>query len=133
MPIIAGQSGNTGVQTLTIITRELALSSIGANEAGRDLLKEVSMGLINGAAIGAITGLIAFIRRGDLVLALIVVAAKIGSNLVAALTGVPIPLVLKSIHLHPALASGVMLTTLTDVCGMLFLFGLSLLLLPALL
>ena len=98
MPIIAGQSGNTGVQTLTIITRELALGGIRANEAGRALFKEVSMGLINGAAIGAITGLIAFMWRGDAVLALVVAAAIVGSMLVAALTGVLTPRVLKSLR-----------------------------------
>ena len=98
MPIIAGQSGNTGVQTLTIIARELALGGIRANEAGRALFKEVSMGLINGAAIGAITGLIAFMWRGDAVLALVVAAAIVGSMLVAALTGVLTPRVLKSLR-----------------------------------
>ena len=98
MPIIAGQSGNTGVQTLTIITRELALGGIRTNEAGRALFKEVLMGLINGAAIGAITGLIAFMWRGDAVLALVVAAAIVGSMLVAALTGVLTPRVLKSLR-----------------------------------
>ena len=72
MPIIACQSGNTGVQTLTMITRELALSGIRVTEAGRALFKAVSMGLINGTAIGAITGLLAFIWRGDGVLASVV-------------------------------------------------------------
>ena len=74
-----------------------------------------------------------WIWRENAILALVVAVAIVGSTLVAGLAGVLITLALKSLRLDPALASGVILTTFTDVCGILLLFGLSLIFLPVLL
>jgi magnesium transporter len=125
LPIVAGQGGNAGVQTLTIIIRDLALGEISAGDGRRALFKELMLGLMNGLAIGLVVGLGGYFWKGDWRLGLIVGLAMLLNMLAAALSGVLIPYGLKAIRVDPALASSIFLTTVTDVAGFFFFLGLA--------
>ncbi len=125
LPIIAGQGGNAGMQTLTIIIRDLALGELNLGDGRRAILKELSLGLVNGIAIGAAVGIAGFLWKGDATLGFIIGIAMILNQLTAALAGVMIPLTLKWLRIDPALASSIFLTTLTDIGGFFFFLWLA--------
>ena len=125
LPIVAGQGGNAGMQTLTVIIRDLALGEITPGDGRRALVKEIILGLLNGLAIGLVVGLVGWWWQGSLLLGLVAGAAMFLNLLAAAASGVLIPLGLKSLRLDPALASGIFLTTVTDVAGFFFFLGLA--------
>ncbi len=125
LPIVAGQGGNAGAQTLTIIIRDLALGEIGVEDGRKALIKEVILGLINGVAIGVVVGLIGWWWKGSAVLGAVVGAAMVLNMLAAALSGVMIPYSLKALKIDPALASSIFVTTVTDVAGFFFFLGLA--------
>ncbi len=124
LPVIAGQGGNAGIQTLTVIVRDLALGELSRGDGLRALGKELLLGLINGAAVGVLVGLIGWLWKGSALLGLIACLALILNQLSAALAGVAIPLGLKALRIDPALASSIFLTTVTDVAGFFFFLGL---------
>jgi len=123
IPIIAGQGGNAATQTLTIIVRSLALGEISFKNAKKALFKEVSLAVINGFVIAIIAGAVAFLWKGDLWLGVILAVAMFLTMVVAGLSGAVVPLALKLLRIDPALASTVVVTTITDICGFLFLLG----------
>ena len=125
LPIVAGQGGNAGMQTLTVIIRDLALGELAPGDGRRALAKELTLGLLNGLAIGLVVGLIGWWWKGSPVLGLVAGAAMVLNQLAAAMSGVLIPLGLKSLRLDPALASSIFLTTVTDVAGFFFFLGLA--------
>jgi magnesium transporter len=125
LPIVAGQGGNAGVQTLTIIIRDLALGEISMQDGRRALAKELTLGLMNGLAIGVVVGLGGYFWKGDWRLGLIVGLAMVLNMLAASLSGVLIPYSLKAMKIDPALASSIFLTTVTDVAGFFFFLGLA--------
>jgi magnesium transporter len=125
LPIIAGQGGNAGMQTLTVIIRDLALGELSPGEGRKALLKEVTLGLINGLAIGAVVGVIGYLWKGSVALGFVAGAAMLLNQLAAAMSGVVIPLGLRLIRVDPALASSIFLTTVTDVAGFFFFMGLA--------
>jgi magnesium transporter len=125
LPIVAGQGGNAGVQTLTIIIRDLALGEISAGDGRRALAKELMLGLMNGLSIGVVVGLGGYLWKGDWRLGLVVGIAMVLNMIAAALSGVLIPYGLKAIKIDPALASSIFLTTVTDVAGFFFFLGLA--------
>lgn len=125
LPIVAGQGGNAGMQTLTVIIRDLALGELAPGDGRRALIKEIILGLLNGLAIGVVVGLIGWWWKGSVTLGLVAGAAMVLNQLAAALSGVLIPLGLKSLRLDPALASSIFLTTVTDVAGFFFFLGLA--------
>lgn len=125
LPIVAGQGGNAGMQTLTIIIRDLALGEITPGDGRRALIKEIILGLLNGLAIGVAVGLIGWWWKGSATLGLVAGVAMLLNQLAAAASGVLIPLGLKSLRLDPALASSIFLTTVTDVAGFFFFLGLA--------
>jgi len=125
LPIIAGQGGNAGMQTLTVIIRDLALGELAPGDGRRALIKEIILGLINGLAVGLVVGLIGWWWQGSLTLGLVAGAAMLLNQLAAAASGVLIPLGLKAFRLDPALASSIFLTTVTDVAGFFFFLGLA--------
>ncbi len=125
LPIVAGQGGNAGVQTLTIIIRDLALGEISTGDGRRALTKELILGLLNGLAIGLVVGLGGYLWKGDWRLGLIVGIAMLLNMVAAALSGVLIPYGLKAIKVDPALASSIFLTTVTDVAGFFIFLGLA--------
>ncbi len=127
LPVIAGQGGNAGMQTITVIVRDLALGEISAGDGRRALFKEIMLALVNGVAVGVVVGLIGWWWKGSLVLGLVAFAALVLNQLSAALAGVAIPFGLKALRVDPALASSIFVTTVTDVAGFFFFLGLGLL------
>lgn len=124
LPVVAGQGGNAGMQTLTVIIRDMALGELSPGDGRRALIKEVTLGLINGLAVGLVVGAVGFLWKGNLTLGLVAGTAMLLNQLAAALSGVLIPFGLKWIKVDPALASSILLTTVTDVMGFFFFLGL---------
>lgn len=127
MPVIAGQGGNAGMQTVTIVTRGIALGEVPPGKGGRLLGKELLLGLGNGLAVGAMAGGVAWAWRGSPFLGLVVSLAMLGNMVVAGMTGALIPLTLRALRVDPALGSSIFLTTVTDCLGFLLLLGLAVL------
>jgi magnesium transporter len=125
MPIVAGMGGNMGTQTLTVITRGLALGELQFSSGLRAILKEVGVGSVVGAISGLLAGLIAYLWLGNPVLGLVLFLAMMANLAVAGLAGAAIPLALKAIGLDPALGSGVIVTAFTDCFGFLCFLGLA--------
>jgi len=125
LPVIAGQGGNAGLQTLTVVIRDLALGELSPSEGARALAKELMVAVANGLAIGIVVGAMGYWWKGSAALGLVAGAAMLLTQLVAALAGVLIPLGLKRLHVDPALASSIFLTTVTDVGGFFFFLGLA--------
>jgi magnesium transporter len=119
LPIISDMSGCSGSQAVAVTIRELALGLVRPFEVGRVLAKEISIGLINGAALGLLIALVAWLYRGDPWLSLVVGSALAVNTVVAVSIGGAVPLVLRRFGFDPALASGPILTTITDMCGFL--------------
>jgi magnesium transporter len=128
MPIIAGMGGNAGIQTLTLIVRSIALGEISLRDSWRTLGRELVVGLINGVCFGVVVGLLGLIWQGMPILGLVAGVAMMANMLAAATAGTLVPLVLRRIGADPALASGVIVTTFTDVTGYLSFLGLATLL-----
>lgn len=125
MPIVAGMGGNAGSQTLSIVIRSIALGEVDIRKDWKFVFSEISLGLINGAIIGLITGLILYIRYNNYFLSLIIFAAMIVNLVIAGLFGFLVPLVLKKLKLDPAVSSSIFLTTATDVGGFFVFLGLA--------
>lgn len=129
MPVIAGQGGNAGSQTVTVVVRGMALGELSAGYGRRVLVKELTLGAINGMIIGALVAIVASLWQGDAALGLVVAASMVLTLVTAGVAGAVVPLGLRMIGADPALASTVVLTTVTDIFGFLYLLGLGTLLL----
>ena len=130
LPIIAGQGGNAGTQTLTVIIRGMATGEISPGDGKKALIKELVLGLLNGLAIGLVVGLLCLIWKGSFVLGAVVAVAMVLNMLAAALSGVLVPYGLRAFKIDPALASSIIVTTVTDVAGFFFFLGLATLVIP---
>lgn len=128
LPLVSGEGGNAGSQTATVIVRGIALGEVDERNGWRALSKELPAALINGLVIGLGTGLVIYLWKSEWVLALAIVLAMTLNFLVAALTGVVVPLGLKVIKVDPALASAAFVTGVTDTLGFLFFLGIATLL-----
>ncbi|MEP1095682.1 MAG: magnesium transporter [Cyclobacteriaceae bacterium] len=117
LPIISDMSGCSGNQAVAVSLRELALGVVKPFELRRVWFQEISVGIINGLALGGLLGLVAWLWQGNFYLGL-VVGAALGLNTILAVSiGGTVPLLLKKMKLDPALASGPILTTVTDMFG----------------
>jgi magnesium transporter len=125
LPIVAGQAGNGGAQSLAVVMRGLVMREISMRDFPKLLWKEMLLGLINGIAIGIVTAAIAYIWKGDPTLGLVVCLAMIINLIIAGLSGAVIPIGLKSFGLDPAQSSMIILTTVTDVVGFFVFLGLA--------
>jgi magnesium transporter len=125
LPIISDMSGCSGNQAVAVSMRELSLGLVRPKEVMRVWLKEVSVGLINGVILGMLLGLVAWGWRGNPTLGIVVGAALALNTIVAVSIGGSVPLILKGLGVDPALASGPILTTVTDICGFFFALGLA--------
>ena len=125
MPIVASMGGIAGSQTLTIVIRAIALGRLGSSNARRLLLKELFVGILNGLIWAVIVGGISILWFDNDQLGIILGVAMLANLIVAALAGASIPLALKKFGVDPALAGGVLLTTVTDVIGFLAFLGLA--------
>ncbi|AVP96361.1 magnesium transporter [Ahniella affigens] len=124
MPVVASMGGIAGTQTLTLIVRGMALGQVSASNAMALLSKEMMVGGFNGVIWAIVVGASAGLWFGDLRLALVIAAAIAINLLAAAASGVMIPLLLRRLDIDPALAGGVVLTTVTDCIGFLAFLGL---------
>ncbi|MBC8013590.1 MAG: magnesium transporter [Methyloceanibacter sp.] len=125
MPIVASMGGNAGTQTMTVAVRAIATQDLGSVNALRVILRETAVGLLNGLVFAAIVGVIVYFWFGSGPLGLVIAAAMIVNLIVAALAGIMIPLTLDSLDIDPAVASGVFVTTVTDVVGFFAFLGLA--------
>ena len=125
LPIVAGQGGNAGAQTLTVIIREMALGEMTVGDGRKALIKETILGVLNGIAIGLLVGVIGWFWKGNVILGVVVGIAMLLNMVAAALSGVLVPYTLKALRIDPALASSIMVTTVTDVAGFFFFLGLA--------
>lgn len=132
MSIVSGMGGNAGSQTLSIVIRSIALGEIQLKKSWRLVFKEILLGIINGAGVGIVTGILMYIKYGNIYLGLIIFAAMVINIAIAGIFGFLIPLFLKAINVDPALASTIFLTTATDVGGFFVFLGLAQLFLPLL-
>ena len=124
MPIVASMGGNAGTQTLTVAVRSLALREITRANALRVIGKEFAVGAINGLIFAAIIGTIASYWFNLPLLGLVIAAAMILNLIIACLSGILIPLILDKTGIDPAIASTVVLTTITDIFGFFTFLGL---------
>ncbi len=123
LPIISDMSGCSGNQAVAVSMRELSLGLVGPKEVFRVWMKEVSVGLINGFCLGIFVALLATVWQGNAWLGLVVGIAMMVNTVIAVSIGGTLPLVMKRFNLDPALASGPILTTVTDMCGFFIVLG----------
>jgi len=132
LPIISDMSGCSGNQAVAVSIRELTLGLVRPKELLRVLTKESSIGIINGLVLGCLLGAAALLWKGNPYLGLIVGAALAANTFVAVSFGGLVPLILRGMRTDPALASGPLLTTVTDMCGFFFVLSFASFMLPRL-
>ena len=125
LPVVASMGGIAGSQTLTIVVRGMAVGQIGGANARPLLLKELAVGLMNGVVWAAVVAIAAGFWFSSVALGAVLGAAMIINLVTAAFAGSLIPLILKRLKVDPALAGGVVLTTVTDVVGFAAFLGLA--------
>ncbi len=125
MPIVASMGGNAGTQTLTVAVRALAIKELNTSNALKIISKETFIGGINGIIFALIISLVSMYWFQDLMLGIIIGLAMVLNLIVAGFAGILIPITLDKLKIDPALASGVILTTITDVFGFLSFLGLA--------
>lgn len=123
LPIIAGQGGNAGAQSLAVVMRGLVLREIPARKIRRLILKEVWIGMVNGLVIGVVTAVAAWAWQGNPYLGLVVGLGMLVNLTLAGFSGAAIPITMKAIGLDPAQCSNIILTTITDVMGFFSFLG----------
>ncbi len=125
LPVVAGQGGIGGTQTLTLIVRAMALGELVGMRARRLLTRELILGLIHGVWLGVLVAVIAALWKQNLGLALVLGMAMLGNMAMAGVVGAGVPLLLRRIGIDPAVASAVAVTTVTDVFGFLLFLGIA--------
>lgn len=131
-PIVAGVSGSAGTQTLTVTVRGLALGELDPRDGLRALVRETFIGLANGITVGGLIALIALLWKGTPMLGVVVGLATLLNMLGAGIAGALIPLIMQALRIDPALASPILVTTITDSCGYFIYLGLATLVLTRL-
>ena len=130
MTIVSGMGGNAGTQTMSVMVRELSNGDVDFKENWKSFVKEIFLGVVDGAATGLVTGIIVSLVYGNAFLGLIIFLAMIGNLMVSGIFGFLVPLILDKLHADPALASSIFVTTATDVLGFFIFLGLADLFLP---
>ena len=125
MPIVASMGGIAGTQTLTVLVRGIAMGQVGKNNQTWLLTREVTIGFLNGILWAAVVAVAASLWFDDWHIGLIIAAAMMINLVTAAFTGAALPLLLTRFNIDPALAGGVILTTVTDVVGFVAFLGLA--------
>jgi magnesium transporter len=125
MPIVASMGGIAGTQTLTLAVRGIALGQLSGQNAPSLVARELAVGVINGLIWAAVVAGVAWVWFGSPGIAAIIAAAMVINLVMAALSGAVLPVVLERVGIDPALAGGVILTTVTDVTGFLAFLGLA--------
>jgi magnesium transporter len=132
MPVVAGMGGNGGIQSLTVITRGIALGELEFSTGLRSALKELAVGLALGALTGCLSAGVAFAALGSPWIGLALFLAMVVTLAVAGLMGAAVPLALKALGHDPALGAGVIVTTFTDVFAFFSFLGIATLMLDRL-
>lgn len=130
LPIISDMSGCSGNQAVAVTMRELMLGLAKPAHVFRVLSKEATVGVFNGIVLGLMLGALAWLWKGNPALGLVVGAALALNTIVAVCLGGVIPLLLRKLNQDPALASGPILTTMTDMCGFFLVLSFAQLALP---
>jgi len=125
LPVVAGQSGNTGSQALAVTMRGLALREIRVGQWLKVARKEVAVGFFNGVAVAATTAIIVYFWADSFGLSIVIGVSMVFSMVIAGFSGAVIPMLLKSIGQDPAQSSSIILTTVTDIVGFLSFLGLA--------
>lgn len=123
--IVSGVSGNTGTQSLTVVTRGLAIGDFNFTTYMKAILKEVSVGGIMGIIVGICSGALVYFWKGNPIVAVIICFTMILNSIMATLLGCVIPLCLKRLKIDPASGSGVLLTFITDSFGFFTFLGIA--------
>ena len=123
MPIVASMGGNAGMQTLAVTIRTIATNELTKNNFSQNIIKEFSIGILNGIIFAIISAIVVQLWFNDTTLSLIISISMILNMIVAGLFGILVPVSLKKINIDPALASSVFVTTITDVIGFLSFLG----------
>ena len=128
MPIVTGQGGNAGTQTMTVVVRSLALREVEPSDTAHTLWREARIGVVNGLVLGILVGVLVALFTHNPGLGLVIGLAMLGNMVVAATFGTLVPMALRLIGVDPALASSIFVTTATDVMGFALFLGLATLL-----
>jgi len=123
LPVVAGQGGNAGAQSLAVVMRGLVMREIPQNKAGKLILKETLIGVVNGFVIGIVTAGVAWLWVGNPYLGLVIGLGMLVNLMIAGFAGAAIPIGMKAMGLDPAQCSNIILTTITDVMGFFSFLG----------
>lgn len=125
LPVVAGQSGNAGAQALAVAMRGLALREVQVRDWPKMVRKETIVGLANGVAVAIVCGIAVYIWSGQPGLVLVISSSMILAMVIAGIAGVLVPVGLKKIGQDPAVASSIVLTTITDITGFFAFLGIA--------
>ena len=123
LPIVAGQGGNAGAQSLAVVMRGLVMREIPRERTWQLILKESRIGILNGLVIGFVTGIVVWVWQGNPYVGVVIALAMIANLVAAGFSGAAIPLAMRSLGLDPAQSSSIVLTTVTDVVGFFSFLG----------
>ncbi len=125
LPVVAGQGGNAGAQTLGVVIRGLALGEIEKKLARRVIWKETCLGVLNGVSVGIVTAAIGYFWEGNPYFGLVIGLAMVTNMAIACVSGAGIPMLMRALGWDPAQSSSIILTTITDVVGFFSFLGLA--------
>ena len=125
LPVIGGQGGIAGTQTLTLVIRGIALGDVPRRRTIRLLSRELLLAAIHGLLLGVVIGLLGYAWEGNWMLGVVLGVAMVGTMMVAGCAGAATPLLLRFFRADPALGSAVIVTTITDVVGFLLFLGIA--------
>jgi len=125
LPVVAGQSGNTGAQSLAVTMRGLALKEIYPRMWPRIVMKEFNVGVMNGIAVALTTGLGVYVWSQSIGLTIVIMVSMVLSMAIASVSGSLIPIILTILGQDPAQSSSIFLTTITDIAGFFSFLGIA--------
>ena len=123
LPVVAGQSGNSGSQALAVTLRGLALREVSLSDWWSLVLKELSAGILNGLSVAVVCGIAVYFWSSSWSLVAVISSSMVVSMVVAGLAGASIPMLMEKLGQDPAVASTIVLTTVTDVVGFFVFLG----------
>ena len=125
IPVVVGQAGIAGTQTVTMVVRAIALQEVDERDSKALLIKEGALAVLQGTSIALILMLLVWVWQDSFILGLVVGSSMLINLMVAALAGVAVPLVMKTLKIDPAASSAVMVTTMTEMIGIVAYLGLA--------
>ena len=123
MPIVASMGGIAGMQSLALVIRSQATNQIGLSNSKLLILKESAIGVLNGILWSSVVSIAVYLWFDSVFLGVVIAVALLVNLIIGAISGVTLPLILKKLNIDPAIAGGVILTTITDIVGFISLLG----------